>query len=157
MRVFVDTEFTCLSDPILISIGAVDDEDRMFYGVVTDYPERACSPFVREHVLPHLMDPPPHFAGPHRSLGTQFVAWLRACSTERLEVVADDEADLELVRRLIHSARADYGLLDVGFRLLDAASLRPGLDRWYEAHPQAIRHRAADDARALKDVAAGIR
>lgn len=53
INVFIDTEFTDLLDPILISIGMVADTGEEFYAEVP-YPDEKCTPFVREAVLPQL-------------------------------------------------------------------------------------------------------
>lgn len=56
MRIFFDTEFTCLSDDAaLISIGLIDDAgQRTFYAEVLGVELATCSPFCRAHVLPLL-------------------------------------------------------------------------------------------------------
>lgn len=53
MNVFIDTEFTDLMEPILISIGMVADTGEEFYAEVP-YPDNKCTPFVREAVIPFL-------------------------------------------------------------------------------------------------------
>jgi hypothetical protein len=53
MRIFIDTEFTDLLEPILISIGMVADSGEEFY-VEVSYPDAKCTIFVRQEVLPHL-------------------------------------------------------------------------------------------------------
>ncbi len=47
MRVFLDTEYTNISQPALISIGLVADDGREFYAELTDgWLACDCSPFV---------------------------------------------------------------------------------------------------------------
>lgn len=54
MLVFLDTEFTDLDSPRLISIGLVAQDGQQFYGELTDWKLQECSSFVIEAVLPHL-------------------------------------------------------------------------------------------------------
>ncbi len=54
MLIFLDTEFTKLDRPDLISLALVAEDGREFYAERTDYDPRQCSDFVREHVLPLL-------------------------------------------------------------------------------------------------------
>ena len=54
MLVFLDTEFTRLTRPDLISMGLVTEDGREFYAERTDYFETHCSDFVRETVKPLL-------------------------------------------------------------------------------------------------------
>ncbi|TYK74121.1 hypothetical protein FSY45_19970 [Comamonas sp. Z1] len=54
MLIFLDTEFTRLDRPDLISIALIAEDGREFYAERTDYDPRQCSEFVRAHVLPLL-------------------------------------------------------------------------------------------------------
>lgn len=54
MIVFLDTEFTDLLNPELLSLGLVTLDGREFYAERTDYQTEDCSDFVRETVLPLL-------------------------------------------------------------------------------------------------------
>ena len=54
MRIYIDTEFTDFIDCDLISIALVAEDGRQFYGERSDFDRAACSPFVREAVLPQL-------------------------------------------------------------------------------------------------------
>lgn len=54
MLIFLDTEFTKLERPDLISLALVAENGCEFYAERTDYDPRQCSEFVREHVLPLL-------------------------------------------------------------------------------------------------------
>lgn len=53
MRVFLDTEFTDLLDPQLISVGLAADSGEEFYAELP-FADSACSAFVREAILPLL-------------------------------------------------------------------------------------------------------
>src|SRR5262249_21484218 len=52
--VFIDSEFTSLAEPRLISVGAAATDGADFYCELSDWPRGACSDFVRETVLPLL-------------------------------------------------------------------------------------------------------
>lgn len=52
--IFLDTEFTSLSEPYLISIGLIDEYGRELYLELEGISPEICSPFVIEHVLPLL-------------------------------------------------------------------------------------------------------
>lgn len=57
MRVFLDTEFTCLARPQLISIGLVSEDGREFYRELKDtWTLAGCSLFVLGWVLPLLSE-----------------------------------------------------------------------------------------------------
>jgi hypothetical protein len=55
--IFLDTEFTSLSEPYLVSAGMVDEHGRELYLELEGISPEICSPFVVEHVLP-LLDGP---------------------------------------------------------------------------------------------------
>ena len=58
MRVFYDGEFSTTAPEIgLVSIGAVTEDGREFYGVSSEFDPAAAHPWVKRHVLPQL--PPP--------------------------------------------------------------------------------------------------
>ncbi|MCZ8132571.1 MAG: hypothetical protein O9284_14900 [Steroidobacteraceae bacterium] len=54
MPIFIDTEFTDLRAPQLISLGLVAEDGREFYAERCDLPVDACTPFVERKVLPLL-------------------------------------------------------------------------------------------------------
>jgi hypothetical protein len=55
MLVFIDTEFTNFTDMEMISIGLVSaDKSKEFYMENANYNRHACSPFVKEIVIPLL-------------------------------------------------------------------------------------------------------
>lgn len=57
MKVFLDTEFTNLENPELISIGMItEDGEHQLYLEVSDFPLLACSDFVIETVFPLFGD-----------------------------------------------------------------------------------------------------
>ena len=53
-RIYIDTEFTDIAAPHLISIAMVSEDGHEFYGEVEEFDKESCSAFVRAHVLPQL-------------------------------------------------------------------------------------------------------
>ncbi len=129
MDIHVDTEFTSLSDPRLIAIGALAGDTRAFYGIVSDFPKRACTRFVIEHVLPALDANPADVILPHDALARAFCNWLAglaASGNEGCRLIVDDECDRELVERLLHEQQV---LVTPGdfFRPVEGLAMRIGL------------------------------
>jgi len=55
MKLFFDTEFTGLrQNTSLISLGIVDDDDRMFYAVFNDYKKDQVDEWIQENVINNL-------------------------------------------------------------------------------------------------------
>ncbi len=154
MDIHVDKEFTSLSDPRLIAIGAVAGDTRAFYGIVSDFPKRACTRFVIEHVLPALDANPADVILPHDALARAFCDWLAdlaASGNGSCRLIMDDECDRELVGRLLGQA----GWSDAGIsaaisqlRLGREANALHLLERYFKLYPDRRRHNALDDARA---------
>lgn len=98
MKVFLDSEFTDFLDPRLISLALVADSGEEFYAEVP-YPEKACSAFVRETVIPLLNQHPNAFCQ-LEDLGAQITAWLEAVkvkrSNEDIEICIDYQTDWDL-------------------------------------------------------------
>ncbi|WP_122882460.1 3'-5' exoribonuclease [Burkholderia pseudomallei] len=104
MRIFIDTEFTSLHDPELISIALVAEDGAEFYGESNDFDQVRCSDFVREVVLPQLGTP----AGrsmPYLELRREVQEWLgRISRRDRPIVCYDFDGDLQLLERLLGGA-----------------------------------------------------
>lgn len=139
--VFVDSEFTNLVEPRLISIGAVATDATAFYCELTSWPPDHCSDFVRGRVLP-LLDG----AGvPHPVAAESFARWLR----ERGEaapttLVSDSGFDRWAISDLLGTEELPPGVqwlrVPVPHERLDDVARGMGLRR----------HHALDDARALR-------
>ena len=91
MLVFLDTEFTRLARPDLISMGLVTEDGREFYAERTDYIETQCSDFVRETVQP-LLGHVPGAACSQPELTDRVREWFRHLP-EPATVVFDSEKD----------------------------------------------------------------
>ena len=99
MHVFFDTEFTGLtSDPHLLSIGLAADNDATLYLEFTDgWQESACSPWVRQHILPTLGQGEQLT---RRAAGQRIFDWLQALDAP-LTLLADSDYDTILLAELL--------------------------------------------------------
>ncbi|MEX3999694.1 hypothetical protein AB4Y38_12440 [Paraburkholderia sp. EG285A] len=142
MRVFIDTEFTSLHNPELISIALVAQNGAEFYGESSDFDQSLCSDFVREIVLPQLGVP----AGrsmPYLELRREVQVWLgRISRRDRPVVCYDFDGDVKLLECLLG------GELPSGWRheniWTKLSSVR--VDEFFAEHGH--RHHALWDARA---------
>ncbi len=139
--VFVDSEFTSLAEPRLISFAAVADDGARFYTELSDWPRDACSQFVRDTVLP-LLDG--DFV-PHPVAADEFARWLEARAAEApVTLVSDSGFDRWAVADLLGREDLPPGCawqrVPIHYEQLDAAVGSLGLRR----------HHALDDARALR-------
>ncbi|MCS6944829.1 MAG: GNAT family N-acetyltransferase [Sutterellaceae bacterium] len=84
--VFIDSEFTSLVAPRLISLGAVSSDGAAFYCELSDWPREAASEFVRARVLPQL-----HGEGlPHPDAAERFARWLAERSRRAAVTLVSD-------------------------------------------------------------------
>jgi diamine N-acetyltransferase len=138
--VFIDSEFTALTDPRLISFGAVATDGSAFYCELTQWPRDACSPFVLDAVLP-LLD---GRAVPHPVAARALTEWLNDRSHEApTTIVSDSGYDRWALADLLGSENLPEGVfwrrVPIAYQTLDEVALALGLRR----------HHALDDARAL--------
>lgn len=141
--VFVDSEFTSLAEPRLISLAAVAHDGGSFYTELSDWPRDACSEFVRETVLP-LLDGD---AVPHPVAAESFVRWLdERAAAAPVTLVSDSGFDrwavADLLGREDLPAGCSWLRVPIHYEQLDAAAQSLALRR----------HHALDDARALRTV-----
>lgn len=155
LPIHIDTEFTSLCDPQLISIGAVTAGDERFYGVVEDFAHRACTGFVIAHVLPVLERHPPNVRGTFGDLARSFSGWLSELSGHGAlpRLIVDDDCDIEMLQQLLR--RAGWEEPDIlGACVLRPMSAQDGVQdafaAWFHCHPDARRHNALDDAMAYR-------
>src|SRR5258708_6921127 len=99
MRVYIDTEFTHLLRPTLISMGLVAQDGRECYVELSDgWSADDCSEFTRATVLPLLV-------GGDVSMATDAAAkcvhvWLSSLGPD-IEIVSDSRIDLEFLGKLM--------------------------------------------------------
>ena len=140
--VFIDSEFTSLERPRLISFGAIDGAGIVFYRELAGWSPQLCSDFVRRAVLP-LLDggavAPPLAAA-------DFIAWLRGSGRfdEPVTLISDSGFDRWAVAELIGSGDLPQGVrwrrVPIPYQELDQVAAQLGLRR----------HHALDDALALR-------
>jgi len=96
MLIFLDTEFTNFAHPSLISLGLVADSSEEFYAEVP-YPDRECSAFVREAVIP-LLGREPNAAMSKDDLYGQVFNWLKLVRSgdEEVDFCIDYQTDWDL-------------------------------------------------------------
>jgi RimJ/RimL family protein N-acetyltransferase len=141
--VFVDSEFTSLAEPRLISFAAVATDGATFYCELSDWPRATCSEFVRDTVLP-LLDGD---TVPHPVAADSFVDWLEdRAAAAPVTIVSDSGFDRWAITDLLGREDLPAGCawlrVPIHYEQLDAAVAGLGLRR----------HHALDDARALKQV-----
>ncbi len=139
--VFIDSEFTNLTEPRLISVGAVATDATAFYCELSDFPVPHCSPFVRSTVLP-LLDGD---AVPHPMAKQSFAQWLNARSAAAPAVLVSDSgfdrwAIADLLGREDLPPGVQWVRVPITYEFLDETAHQLGLRR----------HHALDDARALR-------
>jgi diamine N-acetyltransferase len=139
--VFIDSEFTSLAEPRLISIGAVATDGANFYCELSDWPRSSCSEFVRATVIP-LLDGD---AVPHPVAAESFIHWLgERAQAAPVTLVSDSGFDrwamADLLGREDLPPGCDWLRVPIHYEQLDSAVAGLGLRR----------HHALDDARALR-------
>lgn len=139
--IFLDSEFTSLSLPELISVGAVATDATAFYAELRGWSPERSSDFVRQVVMP-LLDGD---AVSHEVAAEAFAAWLdertgRAPTTIVSDSGYDRWALAELLGREDLPAGVEWKRVAVAYGELDNATRHLGLRR----------HHALDDARALR-------
>ncbi len=144
--VFVDSEFTSLAEPRLISVGAVAGDAAAFYCELNDWPAEHCSEFVRESVLPLLEGG----AVPHPEAADAFARWIaERAAASPVTIVSDSGFDrwalADLFGREDLPAGARWQRVPVDAERLDDSARALGLRR----------HHALDDARALRHALLG--
>jgi diamine N-acetyltransferase len=139
--VFIDSEFSSLEAPALLSFGAATDDGHTFYAELEQRRPVAYSAFVERTVLP-LMESLPE---PRERAAEQFLLWLQQRADGRaVRLISDSGFDRWALSELLHTedppdgavwqrAPVAYAELD---RLSDELRLR--------------RHHALDDALALR-------
>jgi len=140
---FLDSEFTSLRTPELISIGAVATDSTAFYAEVKGWSLERASDFVKQIVVP-LLDGD---AVPLTMAADAFSAWIderagRAPTTIISDSGYDRWALTELLGREDLPSGIDWKRVPISYEELDETAKRLNLRR----------HHALDDARALRQL-----
>lgn len=149
MLVFIDTEFTCHSQPELISMGLAAGGGYDFYVERTDYCREHCTAFVLAEIVP-LLGRVPGAACTAPELARRLRAWFGTLP-EPATILYDFETDWDLLQAAFLGALPDN---IAGHQLVDHKMFRHFADKLGEvmvysaARPP---HHALADAQALRE------
>ncbi len=147
-HVYVDSEFSRLTQPQLLSFGAVADDGSEFYGEIAETLDESsvpladrCSEFVCDVVLPLFEQ----CAQPRAALADRFVSWLASRARGRpVTLISDSGFDRWALSDLLGTealpAGAQWLRVPVAYETLDQVAGSLGLRR----------HHALDDAIGLR-------
>jgi len=139
--VFIDSEFSSLEAPALLSFGAVTADQHTFYAELEQDHPVAYSAFVEQSVLPVMENA----AAPRAQAAQRFASWLQQVADGRaVRLISDSGFDRWALSELLGVEDAPCGV--VWQRAPVAYS---ELDRLSEEH-RLRRHHALDDALALR-------
>ncbi|HEX4584190.1 MAG TPA: GNAT family protein [Burkholderiaceae bacterium] len=144
--VFLDSEFSSLEAPVLLSLGAVAAEGQTFYVELEQDRPVAYSAFVEQTVLP-LMENMPE---PREHAAELFLHWLQQLAHGRaVRLISDSGFDRWAVSELLHAEDPPEAVVwqraPVAYSELDRLSEELRLRR----------HHALDDALALRSAVMG--
>lgn len=145
MRLFLDTEFTDLRVPELISLGIVSEAADEFYAELP-FNRAVCSPFVEETVLPLLSKRP----RAREEVVDDLRGWL--ARFERAVVVYDSPTDWAMFLWLLGNAQVPVDGLLLEYDQWGWQRFEQSIDAYFENHQTANRHHALHDAKALREV-----
>jgi len=139
--VFIDSEFSSLEAPALLSFGAATADGQTFYAELEHDRQIGYSSFVVKTVLPLMENSPT----PHERAAEQFVSWVRDCAGGRpVRLISDSGFDRWALGELLDAEDPPDGMLwqraPVAYSELDRVSEELRLRR----------HHALDDALALR-------
>lgn len=144
MLIFVDTEFTSLDEPYLISVGLAAEDGRELYFELASVSPAVCAPFVQETVLP-LLDGPELTPG---QAAERVAAFLSPYGGQVTFFSDAPRYDVELLRPFLPGGLG-WSVAVPSFETEEAEQA------YQEAYAQAFanglrRHHALDDARAMR-------
>jgi len=143
LNIFIDTEFTNLLNPRLLSIALVAESGEEFYGE-TPYDAKECSEFVREVVLP-LLDCGPNILMSDDELFRRLNDWLRLVKprNENIVICYDSPIDWALLSEALNGQLPTWCVP----RLVDDLISEPLRYNYFNQSGQP-EHHALNDARA---------
>ncbi|RQS86446.1 hypothetical protein DF048_31890 [Burkholderia seminalis] len=117
-RVFIDTEFTNLDSPALVSLALVAEDGREFYVELTDYLVSDCTDFVRTIVVPQLGQYPDRVMSSVEA-ARELSSWMNELRQRREKPVLcyDHPIDVELLVRLLGKRPTGWQFQNVAARL----------------------------------------
>lgn len=141
--VFIDTEFTCFSDPQLISIGLAASTGEEFYAEVP-YSFGSCSEFVREVVVPLLGK---EVAYPYDELHSLLRNWFTVVkAAESITICYDSECDRTLFLQVFDNRPPHF----IRFRDVGERNINELLRYEFHVKNNLPEHHALYDALALR-------
>lgn len=151
MLIFLDTEFTDLDQPKLISLALVTADGREFYVERNDFWEQDCSDFVQENVLPFL-NQVPEAACNRAELSRRLCAWFDSLH-EPATLVFDFTGDWLLLLQACGGGKPPSNIADK-LHLDNHTICHPIFEKAqnavYDQDQTLPAHHALADARALK-------
>lgn len=174
-HIFIDTEFTDVMNPRLISIGLITAGGEQLYVAleINDWGgANACTEFVQEEVLPKLVELNPVVLS-RKAAGQHIHDWLQRefsrrqrnfydsgqqeinvetmSPTLQIECISDAVIDATLLKELLPSVPSwlTFSLVQNKLHGGPLAQLFAGIDEHFRQQPEQ-RHHALHDARALR-------
>ena len=145
MNVFLDTEFTDLLEPQLISLGLVADSGLSCYVELLGWQRGQCSDFVREVVIP-LLDAPRRVSV--HGASAEILRFFKDLGP--FDLMCDSATDLQLLGELLYDgAHPTPPNLNGCFVVTLPVQAEMMRERAYEQGLR--RHHALDDALALRE------
>lgn len=142
---FLDTEFTSFHEPALISIALAASSGEEFYAEVP-YVASACSPFVKEVVVPLLGRDRSDLCD-YDNLATRLQQWFAVVRNDTEAVVCFDSSYDEAMFRQIFDHRPPSFLR---FRNIGESNVSELLRHEFHVKNLLPEHHALNDARALR-------
>lgn len=117
-KVFIDTEFTSLDAPVLVSIALVTEDGAEFYAEMSDFNVSGCSEFVRTFVIPQLGQYPDRVMNSHEA-SSELCVWMGnlKASRQRPVICYDYPMDVHLLIHLIERRPVGWQLENISTRL----------------------------------------
>lgn len=146
LKLFLDTEFTSLEVPQLISVGLVAETGPECYVELLGIRQEDCSNFVFDEVWPHLK--PRTFGLQRPAAAARIKSWI-ALLGEPVQLATDSlEYDWRLIEELLRSNDCWPSNLAPAPAIIEVDPL--AIEVCFALQPAAIRHHALWDARALE-------
>ncbi|WP_175971142.1 3'-5' exoribonuclease [Burkholderia sp. BCC0322] len=141
-KIFIDTEFTDIATPRLISLAMVAEDGPEFYAEQADVDSHACSPFVQTYVLPQLGADPTRVMD-RVALREAVRIWMSKFTgkTQRPVICYDHPVDLQLLWELLGERTVGWKVKLISSRIDSTAK-----EEYFAVHGE--RHHALHDARA---------
>lgn len=98
-KIFLDTEFTSLEEPCLISLGLIADNNQQIYLESNDWQLKRCSNFCNQKVIPLLNKN--ELASSPKVIETKLTQWLS--QFDNVTIMVDNNIDIRLFVNLFEN------------------------------------------------------